>query len=119
MCMFETITILCYYMQYVLYTETRARLSGMLITGSSSEAGSEVVLFHDTSNIENCSGKYTDTNKIVCLDTIDITVSNNELLQYVKISTTDYLMLCEVEVYAGNETLACLFCLHNQVYIKV
>jgi len=79
----------------------------MVISGSSSQAGSEEVLFRDTSNIDGCKENYTNPDYIVCLDIININVSNNQLLQYVKISTTNYLMLCEVEVYAGNDTLVC------------
>jgi len=84
----------------------------MVINGSFSEADGEEVLFRDTSTIDDCSGKYTNTDYIICLDIINITVSNNQSLQFVKISTTDYLMLCEVEVYAGNDTLVCPFGLH-------
>ena len=80
----------------------RARLSGMVITGSTSTDGSGTELHRDQSNVADCTGKYTDPAYPVCLDIITIPISSKQSWRYVKISTTDYLMLCEVEVFAGK-----------------
>jgi len=79
----------------------RARLSGMVINGFSTIDGKKTELHRDKSDIDNCTGQYTNTNYPVCQDIIMIPLSTDEV-RYVKISTTDYLTLCEVEVFAGK-----------------
>jgi len=72
----------------------------MVITGSST-AGGRTELYKDKSNINDCTGKYTNTSVPVCNDTILIPLSN-KYVRDVLIATTNYLMLCEVEVFAGE-----------------
>jgi len=86
----------------MLYAAERARLSGLVITGSTSAGESGTELHRDQSNVTDCTGKYTNIAYPVCLDIIWIPKSNDQLWRYVKISITDYLMLCEVEVFAGK-----------------
>jgi len=86
----------------MFHAAVRARLSGMVITGSTSTDGSGRELHRDNSNVENCAGKYTDQRYPACLDIIRIPISSDQSWRYVKISTTDYLTLCEVEVFAGK-----------------
>jgi len=87
---------------FILYAAVRARLSGIVITGSTNRYGSGAVLHRDQSNVDDCDGKYINQTYPVCLDIIAIPVTSNQSLRYVKIATTDYLMLCEVEVFAGK-----------------
>jgi len=86
----------------MFHAADRARLSGMVITGSTSTVGNGTELHNDKSNVKNCAGKYTDQRYPACLDNIMIPMSSDQSWRYVKISTTDYLMLCEVEVFAGK-----------------
>jgi len=88
--------------KYMLHAGERARLSGMVISGSISTDGNGTELYRDLSNVADCTGKYTNVAYPVCLDMIRIPISNDQSWRYVKISTTDYLMLCEVEVFAGK-----------------
>jgi len=74
----------------------------MVITGSTSIDGNGTELHRDQSNVANCSGEYTNQAYPVCQDIIMIPISSDQSWRYVKISTTDYLMLCEVEVFAGK-----------------
>ena len=98
----------------MFHAAVRARLSGMKITGSTSTE--ERVLHQDTSNVDDCDGKYTDPAYPVCQDVIQIPITSSLSWRSVKISTKDYLMLCEVEVFAGrfsnclkkyNESMLC------------
>jgi len=86
--------------KYMFYVAVRARLSGMVITGSISADGRGTELYRDSSNVADCTDKYTNPAYPVCQDIITIPVSMDDV-RYVKISTTDYLTLCEVEVFAG------------------
>ena len=100
-----------YYLSNTIYTAERARLSGMVINGSTSTDGSGTELYRDQSNVKNCTGKYTNTAYPVCLNIITIPISSDQSWRYVKISTTDYLMLCEVEVFAGKPSDIKLICI--------
>ena len=74
----------------------------MVITGSTIINGNGTELHRDNSNVTDCTGKYTNTAYPVCQNIIAITISSAQSWRYVKISTTDSLMLCEVEVFAGK-----------------
>ena len=86
----------------------------MVINGSTSTDGSETELYRDKSNVENCTGKYTNPAYTVCQDIIAIPISSDQSWRYVKISTTDYLMLCEVEVFAGKPCYIKLICIAHR-----
>jgi len=86
----------------MLHAASRARLSGMVITGSTRPHGSGTELHRDTSNVADCKGKYTDKAYPVCQDIIWISITGDQILRYVKISTKSYLTLCEVEVFGGK-----------------
>ena len=86
---------------FIHFSALRARLSGMVITGSISTDGNRTELHRDMSNVTDCFGKYTLPAFPACLDIITVPISSDQSLRYVKISTTDYLMLCEVEVFTG------------------
>jgi len=80
----------------------RARLSGMIITGIGAD-NLETQLYQDTSSITKCGNNdYIDVGTSVCSDIITISISSDRLLRYIQISTTDYLNLCEVQVFAGK-----------------
>ena len=85
----------------MLHAAARARLSGMVITGSTSTDVRGTELYRDTSNVYECAGKYTDPAYPVCQDIIPIPITSSLSWQYITISITDYLALCEVEVFAG------------------
>ena len=60
-------------------------------------------LYKDTLSKTSCSNTdYKDSGTDVCSDVITIELAGKDLVRYFKISTTDYLMLCEVEVFAGK-----------------
>jgi len=74
----------------------------MVITGSNIIPDNGTELHRDKSNVSDCTGIYTNPAHPVCLDIIRIAISSDQSWRYVKIATTDYLMLCEVEVFAGT-----------------
>jgi len=87
----------------------RARLSGMMITGIEAD-NTETLLYQDTSNIRRCGvNDYIFVGTSVCSDIITISITSDRLLRYIQISTTNYLHLCEVEVFAGERTDSKLF----------
>jgi len=102
----------------MLHAGERARLSGMVITGSISADGNGTELHRDESNVIDCSGKYTNQSYPACLDIIMIPVFSDQSWRYVKISTTNYLMLCEVEVFAGKHLFICSLYMHL-VYFNI
>ena len=74
----------------------------MLITSTSIMGGSQLAkLYKDSSSLTDCT-VYKTSGTDVCSDIITIELPGNYLVRYMKISTDDYLMLCEVEVFAGN-----------------
>jgi len=60
-------------------------------------------MYKDTSSITRCI--YVESGTNICSDVIAIELAGQDLVRYFKISTTDYLMLCEVEVFAGKNSL--------------
>jgi len=86
----------------LFHAATRARLSGMLIIGSTSPHGKGTVMHQDVSYVYDCDGKYTNPAYPVCQDIIPIPITSSLSWRYVTISTNNYLMLCEVEVFGGN-----------------
>jgi len=66
-----------------------------------------VLLHHDASTKKTCIS-YASQGSEICGDVIDIPVDNTSPFQYVKITTPDYLTLCEVEVFAGMPILLTL-----------
>jgi len=82
----------------------RARLSGMHITGTSSQDDSETQLYQDTSTIKACF-TYPESGTSVCSDVITLPVGITERVRYVNISVLNWLMLCEVQVFAGMYVL--------------
>ena len=79
----------------MLFTEVRARLSGMIISGDGT------AIYRDLSHIQSCMwhNVYTDTD--VCNSVIQIQLDFVSA-RIVKIETANYLTLCEVEVYVGK-----------------
>ena len=82
----------------------------MVISGSHNTNENGTELHRDQSNVEDCIGIYTNPLFPVCQYIIAIPISSDQSWRYVKISTTDYLTLCEVEVFAGK---------HCYMYIKL
>jgi len=83
-------------------TVERARLTGMWIIGTTVTNGSETLLYQDTSNVRNCSGHYVPSGLSVCSDIMTIPISGHHLVRFVAIYTANFLMLCEVQVFAGK-----------------
>jgi len=74
----------------------------MVITGSISTDGKGTELHRDQSNVTDCDEKYTNPAYPVCPNIIAISISSNQSWRYVKMSTKNYLMLCEVKAFAGK-----------------
>ena len=66
--------------------------------------GDPVLLHEDTSTKKTCIS-YDSQGSAICGDVLDIPVNNMPPFQYVKITTPDYLTLCEVEVFTGMTTV--------------
>ena len=62
--------------------------------------GGPVLLHQDASTMTKCIS-YVSQGSDICGDVIDIPVNNMTAFQHVKITTPDYLTLCEVEVFTG------------------
>jgi len=109
------------FLSNTIHAAERARLSGMVITGSTSSDGKGTELHRDQSNVSDCTRKYTNQAYPVCQDIIAIPISSDQSWQHVKISTIDYLMLCEVEVFAGKPyiKLICIAHGHNLCLLDV
>ena len=80
----------------MLFTDLRARLSGMIISGDGTE------IYRDLSHIQSCSGHNVYTETDVCNSVIRIQLDFVPV-RYLKIETANYLTLCEVEVYGGKK----------------
>jgi len=76
----------------------------MRITGTSSQNESETQLYQDTTTIKDCS-TYPEYGTSVCSDVITLPIDITERVRYVKISVLNWLMLCEVQVFAGMYAL--------------
>jgi len=81
----------------------------MVITGNISLNGSETQLYRDTSAITSCEGLYQVGGTSVCSDVITLAITSTQLVRFVKISTTDYLNHCEVQIFAGDQLYVFLF----------
>ena len=75
----------------------------MVITGTISLNGSENQLYKDPSAISSCEGPYIDEGTSICSDVITLAITGTQSVRFIKISTTNFLNLCEVQVFAGNE----------------
>ena len=69
--------------------------------------GDPVLLHEDTSTKTECIS-FVSQGSDICGDVIDIPVNNTSPFQSVKITTPNYLTLCEVEVFAGMTILLTL-----------
>jgi len=69
--------------------------------------GDPVILHQDALTKTKCI-RYESQGSDICGDVIDIPVNNTSPFQYVKITTPNYLTLCEVEVFAGMTILLTL-----------
>ena len=54
---------------------------------------------------------YGTEGKSPCDDVLLLPIMNTQLFQYIKISTANYLQLCEVQIFAGKQNALCLFSL--------
>ena len=72
----------------------------MSVEGYNSETGSPERLYQDAGTETSCNS-YTNVGTSICADVIQIPINNTQQFQLVKISTSDYLTLCEVEIFAG------------------
>jgi len=79
----------------MLFTDLRARLSGMIISGDGTE------MYRDTSQKTFCYFQYSYANTDVCNSVIQIPFDSVPV-RYLKIETANYLTLCEVEVNVGK-----------------
>jgi len=79
----------------MLFTEDRARLSGMIISGDGTK------MYNDSSHKQICFWQYAYADTDVCNSVIQIPFDNVPV-RYLKIETANYLTLCEVEVYVGK-----------------
>jgi len=70
--------------------------------------GDPVLLHQDASAMTKCIS-YASQGSDICGDVIDIPVNNMSPFQYVKITTPNYLNLCEVEVLAGMTILLYIY----------
>jgi len=77
-------------------TDERTLLSGMQIKGDG------LLIYEDRSQKQTCSFLYPPEGTDVCSDVIRIPL-NGPSVQKIKISTDDYLTLCEVQVFGGIE----------------
>jgi len=81
----------------------RARLSGMQIGGYTSPGGSYVSLYKDDGRKTTCgTNDYGDTGTSICGDILLIPITNTGVFSILRISTANYLTLCEVQVFAGR-----------------
>ena len=97
------------YFPFIPNTVARTRLRGMVITGIISLDVNGNQLYKDTSTKTSCS-TYPKEGTSVCSDIIKISIISNQLARFIKISTTDYLNLCEVQVFAGKPTFRIFLC---------
>ena len=74
----------------------------MVIVGYISEIGSPEILYQDAGTTRSCENKYPNVSSSICANFIQIPINDTQQFQLVEISTPNYLMLCEVEVFAGN-----------------
>ena len=74
----------------------------MSIVGYIIETGSSEILYQDAGTTNSCMNSYPNVGTSICADVILILINSTQPFRLVKISTSDYLMLCEVEIFAGN-----------------
>ena len=75
----------------------------MVIKGNISQDGNEIQLYRDPSGITSCNGPYPLEGTSVCSDVITLAITNTQLVRFITISTTNYLNMCEVQVFAGKQ----------------
>jgi len=87
----------------------------MKIEGKTSPDDLFVLLYQDTSNITSCtSGMNQSEGTSPCDDVLLIPIDTTQLFQFIKISTPNYLQLCEVQIFAGkyyDQVVVSLLCL--------
>jgi len=92
----EAITSLKLVLIGIYAPDERTRLSGMRIKGD------RRLIYKDPSQKQTCSWSYPLEGTDVCSDVISIPL-NGPSVQKIKISTDNFLTLCEVKVFGGIE----------------
>ena len=74
----------------------------MQIGGYTSPGGFFVSLYQDDESKTTCESKdYNDTGTSICGDILLIPITSTGVFSILRISTANYLTLCEVQVFAG------------------
>ena len=75
----------------------------MQIDGYTSHGGAYVRLYQDDGSKTTCgSNDYGDRGTNICGDILMIPITNTGVFSILRISTANYLTLCEVQVFAGR-----------------
>jgi len=95
------INVKCTVLYVLSVTDERARLKGMTISGREALGSVEVSLYRDDGDATTCSDAKSFGSS-VCDDVVLIPVNSGTEVQYLTIAVNNFLMLCEVQIFAGT-----------------
>ena len=73
----------------------------MVINGSVDNGGDAIILYEDKTSSHQCS-EYREYGDHVCDDVILVPVNSQQKVRYITISSAAFVMLCEVQIFAGK-----------------